>query len=70
MKVNLAKTHEPLNEAHRELFLREKEVERLQREVISVKKPCNSQANIRIEYEDIKVTNNFQLSRRQVYPKY
>ena len=35
-----------------------------------MKKPDDSQANKRIEYEDIKVTNNFHLSRRQVYPRY
>ena len=64
LKMSLKKIHEPLNEAQKQLILGDKECERLQKEVINLKKPNDSQANWRIDYEDKEVTNNFQSSRR------
>ena len=66
LKMSLEKNHEPLNEAQRQLDLREKECERLQREVINLNKPNDSKENWRIDPEDKEATNNFPSSRRQV----
>ena len=68
--MSLEKIHEPLNEAQRQPNLREKECERLQREVTNLKKPNESQANCRIDLEDKEATNNFQSSRRQVHTRF
>ena len=70
LKMSLEKIHEPLNEARRQLNLREKQCERLQREVINRKKPNGSQVNWRIDPKDKEATNHFQSSRKQVQTRY
>ena len=49
LKISLSKIHEPLNEAQRQLVLREKDCTRLQNEITSLKKPDESQTNRRDE---------------------